>query len=113
MWFITLIVLAVAAFFLVKMMKSSSTQQPESQPEAQPELTADKTAPAAAVASSAINSSDTAQDVSEMMKILNLAGADASRLGISADQLMALRQGAPAANCDLDDVASRLRKMLA
>ena len=66
--------------------------------------------------SQGINSGNTGADVVEMMKILNLAESDASRLNISRDAFVALRQSDAAAMPDaatVDDVASRLRKMLA
>lgn len=62
-----------------------------------------------------INTGDTAKDVREMVKILNLDGADATRLGISADQLMAIRKGetdTPLDEQTLSELASRLRRML-
>ena len=58
---------------------------------------------------------NSAKDIVEMIKILNLAESDASRLNISREAFVALRQE-DAANMPsaaiVDDVASRLRKML-
>lgn len=65
--------------------------------------------------SRALNSGDVTGDIREMLKILNLASPDAARLGISGDQLMALRQGTDSAYPDsnaLGDVAAKLRSML-
>ena len=62
-----------------------------------------------------VNTGDTAKDVHEMVKILNLDGADSTRLGISADQLMAIRKGETDTSFDeqtLSKLASRLRRML-
>lgn len=64
----------------------------------------------------ALDSGNVLEDVREMIKILNLAEPDARRLSITPEQLRALRnadvQGIPDTNA-LDDVAVRLRKMLA
>jgi transcription elongation factor len=64
----------------------------------------------------ALNSGNTLEDVREMIKILNLAEPDATRLSITAEQLRALRnadQSAMPSESVLDDLADRLRKMLA
>lgn len=64
----------------------------------------------------ALDTGDVVGDIREMIKILNLAEPDARRLSITPEQLRALRnadaQGMPDANA-LNEVASRLRKMLA
>ncbi|MFK7892490.1 MAG: hypothetical protein AB8B63_16850 [Granulosicoccus sp.] len=71
---------------------------------------------AAGVASLALDSGNTLADVREMIKILNLAEPDASRLAISPEELRALRNadqsGAPSEQA-LTELAGRLRKMLA
>jgi len=64
----------------------------------------------------AVDTGNAATDIAEMMKILNLAESDASRLDISKAEFEALRQADAAAIPDaakIDNVASRLRKMLA
>lgn len=63
-----------------------------------------------------VNTGNAATDIAEMMKILNLAESDASRLDITRDEFEALRQADAAVIADaakIDNVASRLRKMLA
>ncbi len=71
---------------------------------------------AGAVSTAGISTDNTLSDVREMIKILNLDGPDAGRLQISREQMTALRTGEQAGLPDaatLDDVASRLRQMLA
>jgi hypothetical protein len=75
--------------------------------------------------SSGITSGDALHDIREMIKILNLAAPDAARLGISREEFAALRPGNTAGNVKpatsstmpsadkLDEVADRLRRMLA
>lgn len=173
LWFITLLVLALAAFFIIKAFKSHSARQSAEDQRLREgsglagslnhethSSTASNTvsavntgasgtsgtsgtsgvskpvaagiaavAGAAAVAVTAkgtsqtstaqqdgLNTGDTSTDVQEMIKILNLAEPDAGRLNISRDQFNALRSGnssaAPASD-QLNDVAAKLRNMLA
>lgn len=136
MWFITLLVLALAAFFIVKSIKAQSLRQAAEQRR----LTDGSgvagnlghTAPVSSSSTSvsekieesepasqphpALNSEDSLHDIREMIKILNLAESDASRLGISATAFAALRGTGNANDLptdSLDSVADRLRKMLA
>lgn len=70
---------------------------------------------ASGITSQALDTGNAGSDVQEMIKILNLAAPDAGRLGISSDQLLALRHGDTSALADeklVGDVASRLRSML-
>ncbi|MFK7860566.1 MAG: hypothetical protein AB8B64_17235 [Granulosicoccus sp.] len=73
--------------------------------------------PAPSVASTASpDTGDVLSDVREMIKILNLDGPDAGRLGVSRDELVALRKGESSGIPDtetLSNVATKLRKMLA
>lgn len=73
-------------------------------------------AAAAGASHLALDSGNTLEDVREMIKILNLAEPDATRLAITPEQLRALRNAdtsAMPAEGVLDDLADRLRKMLA
>ncbi|ASJ72433.1 hypothetical protein [Granulosicoccus antarcticus] len=156
MWFITLIVLALAAALIIKAVKaqserkladeaqlsqtsglqgqlnrdtSSQTKTPD-QTSADNNSGGDKTVPTEAgsektpeqTAQSTV-SADAQQaesrEIREMIKILNLTEADASRLGINAEQFSALRSETSTTTSALPtakvqtDVADRLRRMLA
>lgn len=174
MWFITLLVLALAAFFIVKTVKAKAKNQ-EANQEQIPQTTevsgglnrgqtepsssdsrsensnvgvesatdsvkAGSVAAVAAVSAAAVvttgaakgainaatsavsassldlNTGDVGHDVREMIKILNLADADAGRLAITKDEFSAIRQGNGSdmpAESVLSSVADRLRHMLA
>lgn len=118
MWFIVLLVLAVAAVLIIKAVKAHSERQASAADE--PALTSgiqgslrrsgatdptdstpvsDESSPAAtAVASTPADpdspmpdSSSTLNDIREMIKTLNLTDSDSPRLGISRDEFNALR----------------------
>ena len=141
MWLITLIVLAVIAFFLVKLVTGKASQQDSSSSGSQIHndhpLAAKNAAPdvshTAQTAQTKKNSSssntvsnslsnvgvdtgNTRNDVQEMIKILNLAPSDASRLSLSRDAFSALladdSSNAPSAD-ELSVAATKLRRMLA
>lgn len=170
-WLVTLLVLALLAFFIVKSMKASTQNRQVENNQLQNEaLTASSSAQAASTADSAedsassgspsvaqqagavaavaatagvaanaaanagqtsdrgtsdsrasesnasVQTGDHLADVREMIKILNLDGPDASRLGISREELTALRKGQSAGTPDaasLENVATKLRQMMA
>lgn len=159
MWFFLLLVLAIAAFFIIKAVKSQSngntadsaqvssdsaqagslghdkatSPDPASQADSDTETAATVGTTAAAAATTvshsapspvtgagqtlALQTGDQLSDIREMIKILNLAEPDAGRLGISGEQLMALRSGQTGGDLPSDDtqgeVAEKLRHMLA
>jgi redox-sensitive bicupin YhaK (pirin superfamily) len=135
MWLITLLVLAVIAFFLVKFVTGKASQQDSSSSGAQihnnhppaDKNTAPDVSQTAQSSSSAnqesnslsgviVDTGNMQNDVQEMIKILNLAPSDASRLSLSRDAFSALTGGdvafAPSAD-ELSVAATKLRRMLA
>lgn len=132
---IALLVLAVIAFFLVKYVIGKSSQQDSSAstPQIQEALpttetntpaivqeTAQSTPNSVKVSNSlsdlALDTGDLQNDVQEMIKILNLAPSDASRLSMSREAFSAVLNGstanAPSAD-QLSVAATKLRHMLA
>lgn len=132
---IALLVLAVIAFFLVKYVIGKSSQQDSSATAAQTQeaLPFSEKSTAAIVQETAksslssvnmsnslsnlaLDTGDLQNDVQEMIKILNLAPSDASRLSISREAFSALLKGntanAPSAD-QLSVAATKLRNMLA
>ena len=142
MWFITLLVLALAAYFIIKAISASSKRK-ELEQQQTPEITTDQSSPPAQSLDSAspgnevaapppsagnspatasptvvegLNTGDTLKDAQEMIKILNLAGPDAGRLGINAEQFQAIRNGDSATlpgDDQMQAVSDKLRNMLA
>lgn len=135
MWLITLLVLAVIAYFLVKFLTGKASKQDSSASQTQVlENTIPSAADSASSAKAALSSSTSSQnqdsplpdlgvdtgnlqnDVQEMIKILNLAPSDAARISLSRDAFSALKAGdaanAPSAD-ELTLAAAKLRKMLA
>lgn len=132
---IALLVLAVLAFFLVKYVLGKSSQQDSSASTSQLEnsnTTTEKNAGFSASQSAessnahksasgslsdlGLNTGDMLHDVREMIKILNLAPSDASRLSISRDTFSALRGGDSGQAVSADELrvaAEKLRHMLA
>lgn len=119
MWFITLLVLAVAAVLVIKAVKAHSERQSSAALEQrssdvtadgnQASASADMAASANETEASATHGSqsatataqgddgpaeDTLLDIREMIKTLNLTESDAPRLGISEEQFSSLRQSA-------------------
>jgi hypothetical protein len=134
MWLITLLVLAVIAYFIVKFVTGKASQQDSSASGAQihnnhppaaknaaPDVsqTAQSSSSANNVSNSlsnlGIDTGNTQNDVQEMIKILNLAPSDASRLSLSRDAFSALLGGdsskAPSAD-ELSVATTKLRRML-
>lgn len=121
MWFITLLVLAVAAVLIIKAVKAHSERQsantedqtptpglqgslkrPEpasdgerasSMPDTEESVLPSTQTAATPVAqnSDQADSSSTLHDIREMIKTLNLTDSDSPRLGISSDEFNALR----------------------
>ncbi len=121
MWFITLLVLAVAAVLTIKAVKAHSERQSantadqtltpglrgslkrpepasddqESLPMANTEESASPSTQTAATPAAQnpdqADSSSTLHDIREMIKTLNLTDSDSPRLGISSDEFNALR----------------------
>lgn len=141
MWFIILLVLAAVAYLIVKGVKAQTEKKQAeadrlaegsglegslshdngSRAENNNETTAPTNVSAASVAGVAaaavagLNSGNKLQDAQEMIKILNLAETDASRLSISKEQFGAIRQGAEDAlpgPDQIDEVVAKLRNML-
>lgn len=141
MWLITLLVLAVIAFFLVKFFTGKASQQDSSasgaqihnnHPPADKNVASDvsqtrqtaQSKQSSSIADNVSNSlsnlgidtGNTQNDVQEMIKILNLAPSDASRLSLSRDAFSTLLGGdsskAPSAD-ELSVAATKLRRMLA
>jgi hypothetical protein len=169
MWLVTIIVLALAAFFTMKVLKSqdlrkaaekeremqrpglegslntqdsvananlasgasesaSSTDlsppsdmapaggQTTTESASAAESSASKVTVSTAAAFPLINSGDLADDIREMIKILNLAEPDAGRLAITREEFTAIRHGdddSQPSGESLTDIADRLRNMLA
>ncbi|MFT4729523.1 MAG: hypothetical protein ACI9UN_004041 [Granulosicoccus sp.] len=135
MWLITLLILAAIAFIIVKYVTGKASQQDSGTPAAQIQddhTPTEKNVPPAlsettesspnskkvssSVSELAVDTGDMQNDVREMIKILNLAPSDASRLSISREVFSALLTGdtahAPSAD-QLNVAAAKLRHMLA
>lgn len=132
MWLITLLVLAVIAYFLVKFLTGKASKQDSSASEApvqQNTIPAETNPVSATVETSAsshkqmsslpdigVDTGDLQSDVQEMIKILNLAPSDASRLSLSREAFTALRSGDASNTPSADELgvsAAKLRHMLA
>lgn len=135
MWFMTLIVLAIAAFLIIKAVKAASQRQstestrtdqaiPERSDEprqSESTVAVGTSNPASGTTRQPTTSADpehvsadsgsdsaTAEEIREMIKTLNLAHSDAPRLGISAEQFNALRYSDSSSDgTTLPDEASR------
>lgn len=129
MWLVTLLILAIIAYFVVKsvssniLRKQAASDTPEDKldhaPTQQPSLARSSSANTSSStqlsANGGISTGNTLSDVREMIKILNLDAPDAGRLAIEREQLVALRKGKSEGIPDaqgLEELASRLRNML-
>jgi hypothetical protein len=135
MWLITLLILAAIAFIIVKYVTGKASQQDSGTPAAQIQddhtPTVKSVAPAvseitesspnpkdvsSSVSELAVATGDMQNDVREMIKILNLAPSDASRLSMTRETFSALLTGDTARTPSADQLsvaAAKLRHMLA
>jgi hypothetical protein len=138
MWLITLLVLAAIAFFLVKLVTGKASKQDSREPAA---LIQDNHTPtkesavptaletteitenspstknvSSSLSDLGVDTGDMQNDVQEMIKILNLASSDASRLSMSREAFSALLKNDTAHGLSADQLSvagTKLRHMLA
>ncbi|MFT6877530.1 MAG: hypothetical protein ACI9XK_002457 [Granulosicoccus sp.] len=135
MWLVTLLILAAIAFVLVKFVTGKASQHDSRAPAAQIQENHTKTEVSVATAMSettesspssenesnslfdlGVDTGDVQNDVKEMIKILNLAPLDASRLSLSRETFSAVLKGDMEQTPSTDQLsiaASKLRHMLA